>query len=223
MDRQKLSAELRSAFKKSDTRAIRRDGGVPATVYGKHIDESVSIKVMLADLKQCVASGTGSNAVIDLVIEGNGQPRTLPVLVNHIQIDPVSRGVLHVDFHTISMDEKVTASVAVVLLGESPGVKEGGTLDHVHRELTIQALPDNIPPQIEVDISELAIGDSVKIGDLSFPDVVIEGPPDDPVVMIRVSHVHVIEEPEVEGKEETEGAEEAEAESSAEATSESAG
>jgi large subunit ribosomal protein L25 len=118
------------------------------------------------------------------------------------------------------MDEKVTASVAVVLLGESPGVKEGGTLDHVHRELTIQALPDNIPPQIEVDISELAIGDSVKIGDLSFPDVVIEGPPDDPVVMIRVSHVHVIEEPEVEGEEEAEGAEEEE--SSAEETSESA-
>ncbi len=209
MDRQKLSAQLRSTFKKSDTRAIRRDGGVPGTVYGKRIDESISIKVMLADLKACVGGEAGSNAVIDLVIEGNGQTQTLPVLVDYIQIDPVSRGVLHVDFHTISMDEEVTASVPVVLLGESPGVKEGGTLDHVHRELTIQALPGNIPPQIEVDISGLAIGDSVKIGDLSIPDVVIEGPEDDPVVVIRVSHVHEVDEPEAEAEEAAEAAEEA--------------
>lgn len=202
-------AELRSAFKKSDTRAMRRHGSVPATVYGRHIDESVSVKIALADLKQCLKSDAGSNVILDLEIQDNGKSQTLPVLINHIQIDPVSRSVLHVDFHTVSMDEKVTTSVPVVLHGESIGVKEGGTLDHIHRELTIQALPDKIPPHIDIDISALAIGDSVKIGDISIPDVAIEGPADDPIVMIRVSHVHEVpsEAPAEEAGEAAEGEE----------------
>ncbi|MCC6483977.1 MAG: 50S ribosomal protein L25 [Armatimonadetes bacterium] len=189
MERQKLTAELRSEFKKSHTRALRRDGQVPGTVYGKKVDHSYSVQVPLADLKACLQTEAGDNAIIDLSIPDNGLS-ALPVMVSKLQFDPRTRRLLHVDFHTVAMDEKITTTVPVHLIGEAEGVKnQGGMLDHLHRELQIQALPTNIPPRIDLDITELQIGDAIKIGDIKVPDVEFMGPEDDPVVMIRVATV----------------------------------
>lgn len=189
MERQKLTAELRSEFKKSHTRALRREGQVPGTLYGKKVERPHSVQVPLADLKACLQTEAGDNVIIDLSIAGNGGD-ALSVMVNKLQFDPRTRKLLHVDFHTVAMDEKISTSVPVHLTGEAEGVKnEGGMMDHIHRELQIHALPSDIPPRIDLDVTNLHIGDSIKIGDISIPGVDIQGPDDDPVVVIRTATV----------------------------------
>ncbi|MEI6914994.1 MAG: 50S ribosomal protein L25 [Armatimonadota bacterium] len=189
MERQILAAELRTDYKRSTTRGLRRVGLIPATVYGKQISQSCDIKIKMIDLKRCLHTDAGENTVIELAIEGHEKP-SFPVLMKEIQVDPVSRKVLHVDFHTISMDENVSATVPVHLVGEAIGVKsEGGNIEQIHSELSVLAKPDHIPNSIEIDVSNLHVGDVIRRGDIKLEDAEIEGPANDPIVLVRASHL----------------------------------
>src|ERR687897_1246847 len=110
-------------------------------------------------------SASGLNTLITLKVQGLGDAR---VLVKNVQLDPISNHPLHADFYRVNMDRKIQVTVPVVLRGESRGVKQdGGVLDFVHREIEVEVLPANIPDSIEVDITDLGIGDSVHVRDLA--------------------------------------------------------
>lgn len=218
-ERPKLTAEVRSEFKKSHTKAIRRDGNVPATVYGSKLDNSVSVHVPLIGLTECVKTEGGANVIIDLEIQGDGGGEALPVMIHEIQRDPRTRKILHADFRAISLDQKVTTTVPIHITGESVGVRdEGGMVDQIHFELTIQALPMSIPSHISVDVSDLHIGDAIRIGDIQVEDAEIMGQDDDPVVMVRLKPMEVL--PEEEAVVAEAGGEEAGGESEAEGPTE---
>jgi len=198
MANQQLAAEKRTDFRKSANKALRREGYVPATVYGRQMESSISVKVCLDDLRQCLHAA-GINTIVDLTIKGEDGEQKMPAMLRALQRDAVSRRILSVDLHAISMDEKITAVVDVHVTGEAIGTKSGGLVDHVRRELTVKALPGNVPSHIDLDVSGLDVGDAITIGDIKLDGVEVEGHPGDPVVLVRVPHV--VEVPEAEAAE----------------------
>lgn len=160
-----LKAELRSMeATKSELKAMRAGGRVPAVVYGKSIG-SVPISV---DEKQMSALLRGHhNGVLTLEVPGQGSQ---PVMVGGVDRHKLSRDVLHVDFHQINMSEPVLAKVPIDLQGDSPGVREGGVLTALLHEIEVRCLPDKLPADLKVDISALGTGDSLLAGDLSLPE-----------------------------------------------------
>ena len=133
-------------------------------------------------------SASGLNTLITLKVQGGGDAR---VLVKNVQLDPITHHPLHADFYRVNMDRKITVTVPVVLKGESRGVKQdGGVLDFVHREIEVEVLPANIPDSIEVDVTELGIGDSVHVRDVATTRAWT--PISDPDMMLV--HVVVIKE-----------------------------
>lgn len=188
-----LESKVRTDFRKSETNRLRREGGVPATVYGKGI-EPVSLAVNGLDMTGILKTEGGRLALIDLKVDGKAQ-KAHPVMIQEIQRDPISYRILHVDFHRVSMDVPVHASVPIVLKGEAPGIKQGGILEQFTRDLEVKALPDHVPSHIDVDVSHLDLGNHVLVGDLMVPeDVEVLGPQADIVVAsVRLPHVHVEE------------------------------
>lgn len=178
----KLAAQPRTIFKKGHTRSLRVSGLLPATVSGKAITEPVSVQVSFEDLKEIMKSDAGSNAIIDLDIDS----RIVPVMVSNIQFEPRTRKALHVDFQAVKMDQKVRTTVPVHLSGDPVGVKtEGGQLEQIHNEVAIYALPGNVPTSIDLDISGLHVGESIKFGDVSIAGVELDGTADEPIALIR--------------------------------------
>ena len=166
------------------TRAIKRlraEGKVPAVVYGREFGEPLPLEIEAKDLRAAL-SGHSVNAVIQLHIDGR---RPLPVMVHERQFDVLSKHVIHLDLHAINLREEVEAEVALVSLGSAPGVKEGGVIDFVMREIAVKALPADIPEQIEVDISALQIGDTIHVRDIAAPaNVKIAENPDEIVLTL---------------------------------------
>ncbi|HET6452984.1 MAG TPA: 50S ribosomal protein L25/general stress protein Ctc [Armatimonadota bacterium] len=191
--RLKLDSKVRTDFRKSETKKLRREGSVPATVYGKGIDP-VSLAVNSLDMIGILKTEGGRLALIDLKVDGKTQ-KAHPVMIQEMQRDPITRNILHVDFHRVSMDEPVHASVPIVLRGDAPGVKTGGILEQFTRDLEVKALPDHIPSHIDVDVSRLELGNHVLVGELIVPeDIEVLGPqPDIVVASVRLPHVHVEE------------------------------
>jgi len=195
--RLQLESKVRTDYRKSETKKLRREGGVPATVYGKGL-ESVSLAVQALDVTGILKTEGGRLALIDLKVDGKTQ-KAHPVMFQEIQRDPITHQIVHIDFHRVSMNEPVHASVPIVILGNAPGIKEGGILEQITRELELKALPDHIPSHIDVDVSHLELGEHVSVGDLTVPeDVEVIGPqPDIVVAGVRLPHVHIEEVEEV--------------------------
>ena len=191
--RLQLESKVRTDFRKSETNRLRREGGVPATVYGRGI-ESVSLAVNALDMAGILRTEGGRLSLIDLKIDGKTQ-KAHPVMIQEIQRDPITRNILHVDFHRVSMDVPVHASVPIVLRGEAPGIKQGGILEQMTRELEMKALPERIPSHIDVDVSHLELGQHILVGQLTVPeDAEVLGPHADIVVAsVRLPHVHIEE------------------------------
>lgn len=207
MARPQLVSEPRpTKLKKSELKAMRAAGYAPASIYGTHLDEALNVKVKVADVRDCVKTEAGATAIIELKIDGAKD--TLPVMLKQIERDSVSRKVMHLTFQAVSMDEPVEATIPVHLVGEAPGVAMGGIIEQAHSELAVRALPGDMPPSIELDISGLNIGDSITIGSINIPKVELLGIADDVVVAVKTSTLQV-EAPEVEA---AEGGEEAAAE-----------
>jgi large subunit ribosomal protein L25 len=142
---------------------------VPSVLYGGATSEggkpeAKSIVVDPKALMRILRSQSGANTLITLKIEGES-PR---VMLKEFQIDPVTHHLLHADFYRIAMDKAITVTVPIVLRGESPGVKQqGGLLDFVHREVDIECLPADIPESIEVDVSNLMLGQSIRLREIA--------------------------------------------------------
>ncbi len=213
MENLSLSVDKRALTGKSGARAVRRAGSIPGVVYG--IKDSTPLAIPPQELEALLGTRAGANVVFQLNVEGEAASER-PVIVKELQRDPMRGDIIHADFLEIRMDEKIEIAVPLSLAGESPGEKMGGTISQLLRELEISCLPNAIPEQIEVDISEVEIGDVLHVRDLQIPaGVELVADPDDPVMTVIVP---VEEEEEVEEDEllvgEAEGEEGAEAEAS---------
>jgi len=165
MDRLQLKADIREQKGKGVARQLRREGLVPGVLYGLG-QEPVNLKL---DAKEA-SRVTGGNAIIDLTLS-NGDKET--VMVKDAQLEPVKKDLLHIDLYRINMDEKVTIEVPVELVGTAAGTREGGILEQILREVEVECLPTNIPDKIEVDVTELDMGQSLNIGDVNTGDITI--------------------------------------------------
>lgn len=215
MEKLEVTAKKREERGKEKAKKARREGLIPAVIYGKDM-ESVLLYI---DHKEYIAKLRRSDirsSIISLDVEG----RKYNALLKEVQYHPVTYAPLHIDFHAIRMDEPVEVTVAVKLVGEPVGVKMGGVLEFETRELDIKSLPENIPEAIEVDVSGLEIGYFVKVKDITPPKgVEIIEDPETVIALVtaeRVEEEEVVEEeveeaePEVisKKKEEEEGKEE---------------
>lgn len=169
-----LEALVRSGRGKQDNRRLRNEAFIPAVVYRRG-KETVSLKVARKELTRILQTGRVENVLIALTVKDKGEtdkqsPKERVVIVKELQHDPIRGDVLHVDFHEISLTEKLKVSVPVKVKGEAIGVKQdGGILEHVLWEVEAECLPTEIPEYLEVDVSALKIGDSVHIKDLPVP------------------------------------------------------
>lgn len=193
MARLQLDAQTRQNLLKSYTKKLRREEKIPATLYGKGQD-SRSIEVSTRDLEGILKTPGGRLALIDLKVDGKSS-KAHPVMIQEMQRDPISKKILHIDFHWVSLDEPVHANVPIVLIGEAPGVKQGGIVEQFTRELDVRALPDHIPSHIDVDVSNLELGQAIHVSEVIVPeDVEVLGPvPENVVATVRMPVVHVEE------------------------------
>lgn len=192
MERVKLSARMRDDMSKSRIKELRRNGFIPANLYGKNVSASLEIK--LRDLVEATRTESGSYALIDLEVEGN-KDATGSVFIKEVQKDPLTRQVLHVDLQQVSLTEKMTSPIPVEIIGASEGEKVGGILEQVLVEIQVNALPTALPPKIELDATGWEIGHIVRAGDLQLPgDIELITDPDDVVATLRPPHIHA-EEP----------------------------
>ncbi len=210
----KIEASKREVLGKK-SRFLRREGITPAHLFGHGI-KSIPLQCDTARLQRIIARA-GMTRLITLEVEGYKEPRS--VFIREIQREPVGGGLLHIDFYQVKRTEKIRVDVPLVLIGEAPAMKEKGrTLTHSLNSLSVESLPDKLPPQIEIDLSPLVeVEDAIFVRDLVLsPDVTVITDPDQMVV--RVSEARVVEEVVAEAVPAAEAAaEEAEAEAAREA------
>lgn len=187
-----LRARSRDTSGKGAARQLRREGFVPAVVYG-HGDETKSLTLDAHDFDRLLSRIHVGTTVVELEVEGDASRQ---VLIREIQRHPVRRDVLHVDFFHIRADEKISIDVPIHLVGDAKGVDEGGILQQVRHQLEIECLPTEIPDAFTFDVSGLEIGDSVHVGDLDTGNVVVLT--DSDLTVCSVVPPTVEEEPEVE-------------------------
>ena len=193
-----LAVSLREPSGSRGARRLRREGQVPGVVYGGG-EEPVAFQVDARILRQ-VLSHTG--AVLDLRVDDGD---TSPVVVKDLTRHPVSGETVHIDLLRVRLDQEIQATVVLELVGgdDAPGVKEGGVLEHVTRELTIEALPNDIPDSLHHDVSELQIGDTVTLESVRPPQgVKLVDDPETVIATLTPPRLQTEEEPEIE--EETE-------------------
>ena len=161
-----LNVEPRVRIGKGGSRKVRNDGLVPAVVYGKGLD-ALNVRVAPKALDKAIATEAGWNTLITL--RGDGPFDGKVVILKDMQVDPIRRDVLHVDFHAIDLSAKVTVMVPVHTVGKSEGEKMGGSLQVVRHELEATCFPADIPSAIEIDVTALQIGDVVHVEDVTLP------------------------------------------------------
>lgn len=221
-ERTKLEVREREARGSAEARRLRRAGLIPGVLYGRGKTPHV-ISIPERELRRVLSGPAGLHAILDVVLDG--QKTAHPSILKEYQLHPVRGTLTHVDFHEVRLDQPIQAQVSVTLVGEPAGVKEGGVLSQVTREVTVEALPMEIPEHLDLDVSGMAIGDSLRVVDLTA----IEGVSflDDPeeTVLATVTPPTVVEEPEVEEEEEEleEGVEVPEGEAPAEPEPEAEG
>ena len=161
MEQARLEAQLRKVGGKGAARATRRAGFVPAIVYG-HKVEPTAIQLSERGLSRFLHS-EGENVIINMDL-GEGGAET--VMIKEIQTDPLSRRILHADFVRVSLEERVTTRIPIVLVGTAPGATAGGVQEFLLRELQVECQVGQIPEHIELDLSSLEIGDQIRVGDV---------------------------------------------------------
>jgi len=200
-----LKTNVRTTVGNGPARRLRQTGQIPAVLYGPKT-ESVLLSVNKSDLDLVLKKGRSSQIILNLVIQNNGETYTRPAMIKELQVHPVSRNYLHIDFYEIDMDRKITVGVRVVTTGKSVGVERGGILQIIRRELEVECLPFEVPESIVIDITDLDMGDSVHVEDISLDgDVEFLGESNLTVVTILTPKLE--EEPEAEEEAEEEDAE----------------
>jgi large subunit ribosomal protein L25 len=200
-----LSARLRKATGNSPARSLRREGRIPAVLYGPKT-EPILLSIDSKEFEQITKKSTIGSVLLNLQIQ-NGDTQNRPAMVKELQTHPVTQRFLHVDFYEIDMQRKIRVMVPVVVRGKAKGIEEGGLLQIVRREIEVLCLPTEIPEAFEVDVTHLDIGDAIHLEDIqAVGNVEISGDEDVTIVTVLAPKV------EVEAVEEIVEGEEAEAE-----------
>ncbi len=190
---QKLKAERREGTGKGVARRLRAAGRVPAVLYGHGMDP-IPVVVDSRELYHVLHTGAGANVLVDLVVDGK-EHLALP---REIQRDHIRGRLVHVDFLAIRRDEKITVEVPVRIVGESPGVKQGGVVEHHLWDLRLECLPGDVPEGIDADVSSLQLGDGLRVGDIvPPPGVTILTASDETIVSVVQPQILKVEEEEV--------------------------
>jgi len=163
-ERFKLAVRNRTLLGSAESRRLRKQGLIPGVLYGR--EDPVSISIAERDLRAALTTKGGLNAVLDVVVE-NG--KTHSSVLKEFQRDAVRGHITHVDLQEVRLDQPIHATVPLTLHGESAGVKEGGVLSQVTNELNVEALPMEVPEHLEIDVSEMHIGDTLRLSALKAP------------------------------------------------------
>ena len=198
--REKLKAAPRTKFGSRNARRLRGEKLVPGVVYAGGA-EARPFQAVARDLRNLLSAG---QALFDLELEGS---KAVPVVVKEQQLHPVRGDLQHIDLQEVKLDEEIQADVAIELEGAevAPGVKEGGVLEHVTREITVEALPTEIPERLVADVSEMQINDTVQLSSIEAPEgVKFVAEELEEITIATLSPPRVEEEPEPELEEEAE-------------------
>jgi large subunit ribosomal protein L25 len=163
-----LKAYQRSQVRRGEVKKLRGTGRVPAVIYGRQAKPQ-NLEISAKEISDLIHHSASENLLVDLSVENDARAKRL-ALVQEIQHHPIDGKVLHVDFHEVAENEKVTVMVPVETAGEASGVKNsGGVLEHVLFKLKVRCLPKDLPEQIIVDVTSLEIGNAVHLGDIKAP------------------------------------------------------
>jgi large subunit ribosomal protein L25 len=188
-----LEVTRREGSGKGVARKLRVEGKIPAVVYGGHL-EAVSIVVDRKSVSELISkSDHGIRSIFLLKMAGTDQQRH--AMIKDLQIDPISRRMIHVDFVRVVMDEVIRVTIPVHLNGTAAGIKEGGIIDFQMRELHVECLPGAIPDVINVDVTPLGIHQYLRISDLTVPEgVKVLDDPERVIIGVTVARAEVVEE-----------------------------
>jgi len=169
MEKILVKADKRPEIGKGSARSLRRQGVLPAVVYG--VNESTPIKVESRQMTKLITSGGGEHSLLTIELnEGGKKTSEHPVLIKDYQMDPVSDELLHVDFIEVSLEKVVNVNVSLVIAKEPAGVKMGGILERRLREIEVECLPMQIPDKFEIDAGHIEIGQSLHVSDITAPE-----------------------------------------------------
>lgn len=209
-DRIRLEVKEREALGSRESRRLRAQGLVPGVLYGT--GHTHPIVVGERDLRNALTGTSGLHAILDVVLDG--QKTVHPSVLAEYQTDPVRGTLSHIDLREVRLDQPINATVAVNLVGESAGVKEGGVLSLVTRELNVEALPMDVPDHIDVDVGSLEVGDVLRLEDMSVPENVtlLDDPHETVIATVSAPRAFIeLEEAEAEAAAEAEAEAEGEA------------
>src|ERR671925_2236422 len=165
-ERVRLQVKERESHGSAESRRLRTRGLVPGVLYGSG-KNAHPFCVEERELRRALTGDHGLHAILDVVFDG--QKSAHHAVLKEYQLDPTRARLLHIDLHEVRLDQAIHAQVVVELVGESEGVKEGGVLSLVLRDVNVEALPMEVPDRLELDVSPMMIGDSLRISDLSVP------------------------------------------------------
>jgi large subunit ribosomal protein L25 len=208
-ERVKLDAQERETVGTTAAARLRREGVIPGVIYGRG-KKPHAIAVPERELREALSGPHGRHAILDVTLAG--QKTSHASILKDFQVDPIRGRITHFDLHEVRLDQPITAQVAVELVGESPGVKAGGVLSALVREVSVEALPLEMPDRLELDISGAEIGATLRVADLVAPEgSKLLDDPDTVVATVAAPRVEVEEVPEeeelAEGEEAPEGEE----------------
>jgi large subunit ribosomal protein L25 len=182
-----LSAEPYRKERKGDTKRLRDQGKIPAVLYG-HKEKTTSISIDGKEFKKVLEILKQESATINLKVEN----KAYHCFVKSIQHNPINGEFLHIDFQHIHKKEKIKTGVPIRLTGKAPGLEKGGILDQHIYEVVVRCLPDEMPSHIEVDISNLDLGEAIHLNDINLPHIEFELSPNTPIVSILVPKAEVV-------------------------------
>ena len=188
----------------ADSRRLRKQGLIPGVLYGRGNDPH-AFCVAERELRRALTGGGGLHAILDVTLDGQNASR--PSILKSYQQDPVRGTLTHVDLQEVRLDEAIQARVVIELIGEPVGVTEGGVLSQVNREITVEALPLEVPEHLDLDVTGMAIGDTLRLADLPVQEGLkfLEDPEETVLATVTMPTRFVEPEPEeVEGEEELE-------------------
>jgi large subunit ribosomal protein L25 len=193
MERVPLEVEAREPGPSSAARALRRTGKIPGVLYGAGRTAS-SFAVAQTVLREALTGDAGRHAVLDVKVPG--EKAAVPAILKEFQLDPIRDRVIHVDLLAIRLDEPIEARATVNLIGEPRGVKfDGGVLEQPTHEISVFGLPASLVDHVDVDVSELGVGDSLKLTDVAIPEG-LTFPGDLDLVLATVTGASPVEAPE---------------------------
>jgi large subunit ribosomal protein L25 len=197
-ERVKLAVAERTQLGSPESRRLRKQGLIPGVLYGR--SDPIPITIVERDLRAALGTSAGSHAVLDVEVDGGSAHSAV---LKEFQRDKVRGTIIHVDLQEVRLDQPIQSSVAITLVGDSVGVREGGVLTQITTEVAIEALPLEIPQHLEADVSELGIGDTLRLAQVAVPDTVklLDDLEETVIASVQLAREEPVEEEVEEGEE----------------------